>query len=158
MAKDKAEVHQFIYTGPSDEVPEKPLEHSQTPPRPELAREIALSVLDGSRGRVHLLSHFQNRANERFFSVFQVTYVIRNGDCIGEGEYCQEYRDHKYKFRGEIDGIEFDAVFGLSADHHFILSPACDFDYGLLEDEDGKAQQDVLSANEISLDADCRMR
>jgi len=69
------------------------------------------------------LSHFQNRANERFFSVFQVTYVIRNGDCIGEGEYCQEYRDHKYKFRGEIDGIEFDAVFGLSADHHFILSP-----------------------------------
>jgi len=50
-------------------------------------------------------------------------YAVRNGRCIESGEYSDEHKDHKYVFRCDIDGIEFDAVFALSAEHDLIKSP-----------------------------------
>jgi hypothetical protein len=84
---------------------------------------IALEVLGGRRGRYHSTIHIREQMAERDFDVFDMEYVIRNGKCIEGGEFCEEERNHKYKFRGDIDGTGFDAVFALAADSDFIQSP-----------------------------------
>ena len=60
---------------------------------------------------------------ERNFDVFDIEYAIRNGRCIECGEYSDEHKSHKYMFRCDIDGVEFDAVFALSAERDLIESP-----------------------------------
>jgi hypothetical protein len=60
---------------------------------------------------------------ERDFDIFEMEYVIRNGRCTEAGIFCVDHRNHKYTFRGNIDGTDFDAAFALSADHDLIQAP-----------------------------------
>ena len=82
---------------------------------------------------------------ERDFDVFDLEYAIRNGSCTEGGQYSSEHRNHKYTFRGNIDGTDFDAVFAISAEHDMISSPFADLDNGMLENQVRKTQQNVLS-------------
>jgi hypothetical protein len=111
------------YLGGCDEKSLPPLEKRPAPPTPKFAREVALSILDGARGSYRSSNHFSKQMADRGFDVFEFEYVIRNGSPVGNGEYSEEHKDHKFTFRGIIDGTEFDAVFSLSAEHDFIKSP-----------------------------------
>jgi hypothetical protein len=85
-------------------------------PSSELARTITIGVLAGRRGKFHPTKHFHDQMKLRGFDIFDMEYVIRNGACIEGGVFCASFRNHKYTFRGNIDGTHFDAVFALSAD------------------------------------------
>ena len=124
MARDGKEInHECVYVGQHEVTPLEPVELIPIAPSAELARMVALSVLDDERGSYRPSIHFSLQMSERNFDVFDVQYAIRNGKCIDAGEYSQEQRSHKYMFRCEIDGVEFDAVFALSAEHDLVNSP-----------------------------------
>lgn len=139
MASDNGEVkHECTYTGPHQ--PDAPKCTDAEPPSPsaDFARTVALSVLGGRIGRFHPTAHFQTRRKERNFDVFDMEYVIRNGNCSDGGKFCPEYRNHKYTFYGDIDGTGFEAVFALSADHDLIKSPLMVLITGCFKTKSGK--------------------
>lgn len=127
MAQDgddqKETQHECVYVGShSVEVPLDSLDQTPAPPSDELARSVSLSVLCGNRGSLKSMPHCNRRMKERNFDIFDIEYAIRNGRCV-KVEYCAEYQDHKFTFRCLIDGVEFDAVFALSARHDLIKAP-----------------------------------
>ena len=122
--KDSNEVnHECIYVGHHDGTAMEPAEKRPAPPSTDLARSVALSILSGDRGCYRPSDHFRAQMGERDFDIFDIEYAIRNGRCVENGEYCDENRNHKYLFRCDIDGVDFDAVFALSAEHDLIRSP-----------------------------------
>ena len=104
---DKEVQHECTYVGSHEENARKCKELKPASPSPDFARTIALEVLGGRRGRYHSTVHVGEQMAERDFDVFDMEYVIRNGKCIEDGEFNAEARNHKYTFRGEIDGTEF---------------------------------------------------
>ena len=145
MAKrkeDHKEVeHEYVYTGPSSAPAMQPLEQKPVSPSPEFARSVALSVLGGTRGCYEPSCHFSDQMAERGFDVFEMEYVIRNGSPTEPGEYSEEHKDHKYTFRGNIDGTDFDAVFSISAEHDFIKSPLMRLITGCWKTQTGKRRK-----------------
>jgi hypothetical protein len=124
VATDDKEIqHECWYRGPHEQNDSRCIERKPAPPSSEFARSVALRILDGRNGRYHPSKHFRDQMADREFDVFDMEYAIRNGKCVKDGEYCEEFRNFKYTFRGYIEGTEFDAVFALSADHDFIHSP-----------------------------------
>ena len=121
-ARYKEVQHECTYIGPHER-PEEYSDDKPPSPSPGAAREIALGVLNGKTGRYHSSVHFRKRMEERNFDVFEMEYVIRNGQCVKGGTFCESFRNHQYTFRGYIDSTGFDAVFALSADHDLIKSP-----------------------------------
>lgn len=119
----RSEPCEFTYIGPEREPALKPVESEPVPPSPELAKMVTLSVLGGNRGAYRTADHFQERLKERDFDVFDIEYSVRNGQCVGPGEYSSTYRNFKYVFRCDIDGVGFDAVIALSAEHDLLSSP-----------------------------------
>lgn len=120
----KSEPHECIYVGPEQEPAMEPIEQTPTPPSVEFARTVSLSILGGNRGRYRPSVHFRDQMTDRGFDVFDVEYAIRNGQClIGSGQYSAVHKDFKYVFRCDIDGIPFDAVVALSAEHDLVTSP-----------------------------------
>jgi uncharacterized protein DUF4258 len=111
------------WVGKAEKSSMTPAEERPVPPSPEFARSVALSILGGVTGCYRPTNHFAKQMTERDFDVFDIEYVIRNGSPVGEGVYSEEHKDHKYAFRGLIDGTEFDAVFSLCAQHDFIKAP-----------------------------------
>ncbi len=77
----------------------------------------------------------------RGFDVFDMEYVIRNGTCIEGGLFYAEFRNHKYRFRGNIDGTNFDSVFALSADHDLIQSPLVILITGCFKTKSGRRRK-----------------
>ena len=122
MAKNQKETHEYVYVGPEQTAMEA-AEHSPAPPSNELAKTVALSILGGHVGSYRRSEHFRQQMADRNFDVFDIEYAIRNGRCIGVGIYSVDNKNHKYLFRCDIDGVEFDAVFALSAEHDLIKSP-----------------------------------
>jgi hypothetical protein len=102
--------------------PLEPLESSPAVPKHELARIVSLSVLCGDRGSIKPWPHFLRRSKERGFDIFDVEYAIRNGECM-KGEYCPDFKSHKYTFYCLIDWVGFEATFALSTTHDFIKAP-----------------------------------
>ena len=124
MAKDDKEVnHECFYVGQHEEIGAKPLEQKPVAPSVELARMVGLSILGGHRGKYRRSDHFLDQMAERNFDVFDVEYTIRNGKCTESGGYSDEHKNHEYVFRCDIDGVEFEAVFALSAEHDLLKSP-----------------------------------
>ncbi len=139
MTKDDKEVvHRCRYVGSHDTSAMQPVDKQPTPPSPSFAQTVALSILGGFRGRYRTAQHFRKQMADRDFDVFDMEYVIRNGKCVGDGAYCPEERNHKYTFRGNIDGVEFDAVFALSAEHDLIASPLMTLVTGCWKTKSGK--------------------
>ena len=131
-------VYQFVYVGPHQCVGAEQLKPGPDSPSPDFARTIALGILNGSLGCYRASTHCRERIEEREFDVFDVEYVIRNGQCVGLGKYSSEHKDHTYVFRGDIDGTKFDAVFSLSAEHDFIKSPLMTLISGCWKTKSGK--------------------
>jgi len=129
---------QCRYVGTHEQNRTRSTESAPTPPKTSFAQMVALSVLGGRIGKYHPTSHFNKRRNERDFDVFDIEYAIRNGTCVGVGEFCEEYRNFKYRFRANIEGTDFDAVFALCADHDFIRSPLLILITGCFKTESGK--------------------
>ena len=143
MAKDDSKkqiAHECVYLG-RHEVAMEMVEKIPTAPSAELARMVALSILDGDRGSYHPSFHFGPRTKERNFDVFDMEYAIRNGKCIEAGEYFADRKNHKYVFRCDIDGVEFDAVVALSAEHDLIKSPLMILVTGVWKTNDGKRRK-----------------
>lgn len=129
---------QCRYVGSHRQEKTTSLEIKPTAPKPDFARTVALGVLGERIGRYHSTPHFTQRVKEREFDVFDIEYAIRNGVCLGEGFFCEKYRNFKYTFRANIEGIDFDAVFALSADDDFIRSPLLILITGCFKTDSGK--------------------
>lgn len=125
MAKDdqSKETHECVYLGDHDLDVMQPLEQVPAPPSAAFAKQVALTVLCGSRGAYRPTIHCSGRMKKREFDVFDFQYAIQNGECVEDGKYCAEHEDFQYCFRGEVDGQMFDAVFALCAKHDLINSP-----------------------------------
>lgn len=124
MATSDEEIqHECWFVGTHDKSSPQYADRKPTSPNAGLVQIIALEILNGRKGKYHPTTHFREQMESREFDLFEMEYVIRNGSCVQGGEFCEEYRNHKYTFRGNIDGVDFDAVFALSADHDFIRSP-----------------------------------
>jgi len=119
----RSEPHECTYIGPEQEPALETVAIKQIPPSPAFAQSVALSVLGGNRGRYRPSAHFQQQRDNRDFDVFDIEYAVRNGKCVGDGEYSETHKDFKYCFRCDIDGVEFDAVIALSAEHDLLSSP-----------------------------------
>jgi hypothetical protein len=140
VTKDGKEVnHECVYLGRhDDDNAAQPLKQRPAAPSAALAQTVALSILGGYRGSYRPGIHFSLRMSERDFDVFEMEYAIRNGRCVGPGEYSDEYKDHKFVFRCDIDGVEFDAVFALSIERDLIKSPLMILITGCWKTETGK--------------------
>ena len=141
MGTNDKEKLQFAYCGKHEAPIEIVTDSAPLSPTPDVARLIALGVLGGSKGRYRITVHCQQRMSERDFDVFDIEYVIRNGACVGSGEFVAEFRQHKYTFRGDIDGTNFDAAFALSADHDLIESPLLFLLSGCFKTRSGKRKK-----------------
>lgn len=119
---DQKQTHECVYVGPHKETSLEPLDKSPAAPSEEIVRTVSLSVLCRGHGCIKPLPHFKLRMKVRNFDIFDVIYVIRNGTCA-KVQYCADYQDHKFTFRGLVDGVGFDATFALSARHDLIKAP-----------------------------------
>jgi hypothetical protein len=138
LAQDEKDPkHECVYRGQHKESSLEPIDSAPAAIATELARSVALSVLDGERGSMRSLPHFTQRMALRDFDVFDFQYAICNGDCV-ESEYCSDYRSHRFLFRCLIDGVMFDAVFALSARHDLIGAPLLYLITGCWKTESGK--------------------
>ncbi len=139
MSQDKKEVkHVCVYKGPHEDNRLQPAEQAPVPPSAEYARTVALGVLGGLHGGYRTSNHWRTQMAERDFDVFDLEYAIRNGSCTEGGQYSSEHRNHKYTFRGNIDGTDFDAVFAISAEHDMISSPLLILITGCWKTKSGK--------------------
>jgi hypothetical protein len=135
---DKEIQHECWYTGAHDLNAPHCGDSKPVSPSPDVARTIALGILGGRRGRYRSSKHFQDQMADREFDVFDIEYAIRNGTCVKGGVFCSDFRNHKYTFRANIDGVDFDAVFALSADHDLIRSPLMVMITGCFKTASGK--------------------
>lgn len=119
----KSEPHVCRYAGPDHEPAMQSVDKTPTPPSVEFARTASLQILGGNLGRYRPSVHFREQMSDRGFDVFDIEYAIRNGSCVAIGEYSALHKDFKFVFRCDIDGIPFDAVIALSAEHDLISSP-----------------------------------
>lgn len=140
--KDNNEVnHECIYVGEHDGRGLQPTEKRPAPPSIELARTVALGVLSGDRGCYRSSDHFSIRMTKRNFDVFDIEYAVRNGSCPEGGEYNEFHKNHKYVFCCDIDGVGFEAVFALSAEHDLIKSPLMVLITGIWKTESGERSE-----------------
>ena len=134
---DQKEPHECVYTGSYEGKPLDPIKNSPLePPSEPLVRTVTLGILCGGRGCMKSLPHFKRRMKLRNFDIFDVIYVVRNGACI-KVEYCDEFEDHKFTFRGLIDGLEFDATFALSARYDLVKAPLLFLITGVWKNDSG---------------------
>jgi hypothetical protein len=120
---DKEMPHECWYRGEHCLDVPKSTDQNPISPSPAVAQSIALAVLSGRLGRFHSTKHFRVRMSDRDFDIFDMEYVIRNGQCIEGGTFRAEHKNHEYTFRGNIDGTDFEAAFAISAEHDMIRSP-----------------------------------
>ena len=137
-ASNEEEKHICRYAESHEEDSPRYNENRLIPPSPEFARKVALAVLGGRTGRYRTSGHFRTRMRERAFDVFDIEYVIRHGKCSSDGFFSEQHKNHKYTFRGDIDGISFDAVFGLSSEHDLIACPVLILITGCFKTKSGK--------------------
>lgn len=124
--KNEEQQEMLLYAGPLADKPSKPFDVSGqiiAPPSIGLAKEIVVAVLGGYRGRYHPSDHWRRRRVLRNFDVFDMLYVTQNGRCTEPPTYSLKHDNYKFSFCGDVDGIEFEAVFAISAKHHRIKSP-----------------------------------
>lgn len=140
MAKQESR-SDFRFTGQHEDERAVPVEKTPTPPTSDFAKQVALGVLESSRGRLRTVPHCKQRMRERNFDVFDVNYVIRNGRCIEEGAYCEQYNDFKYKFNGDIDGLGLDVAFALCAEHDLLVCPILILITGCWKNKTGRRSQ-----------------
>lgn len=139
MAKDGKEVnHECVYRGEHNEKARQPVEKVPTAPPEPVARLVALSVLAGHRGSYRPSGHFNLRRQERNFDVFDIEYAIRNGKCIESGKYSEDNKNHEFVYSCNIDGVDFEAVFALSAIHDLIEAPLMVLMSGIWKTKSGK--------------------
>jgi hypothetical protein len=139
--KGKEVLHECVFVGTHDATAMQPLEQKPVPPSADFARNLALSILCGIRGRYRSSRHFAEQMTVRGFDIFDMEYAIRNGQPVGFGEYCDEHKDFKYLFRGNIDGTDFDAVFSFSAEHDFVTCPLMILITGCWKTKSGKRRK-----------------
>lgn len=139
MSKDEKELnHECVYLGSHSETAAKPLEKVPSAPSEPVAKMVALSILAGSRGSYRPSDHFNQRMVERNFNVFDVEYAIRNGNCIESGKYSAEHENHEFVYSCTIDGVDFEAVFAISAIHDLIERPLMVLMSGIWKTKSGK--------------------
>lgn len=139
--KDKDVLHECVFVGSHDTAALSPLEQTPVAPKTDYARDLALQILGGTRGRYRSSRHFADQMAERGFDIFDMQYAIRNGEPTESGQYSEEHKDFKYTFRGTIDGVDFDAVFSLSAQHDFVSSPLMILITGCWKTKTGKRRK-----------------
>jgi hypothetical protein len=137
----KSEPHECVYVGPEHEPAMQTVEQTPTPPSVEFARMASLSILGGNRGRYRPSVHFRDQMKDRGFDIFDMEYAIRNGKCTENGEYSHVHKDFKYVFRCDIDGVPFDAVIALSAEHDLVTSPLLILITGCWKNKSGRRRR-----------------
>lgn len=117
--KDAPNEHKISYKGP---IRENHKAQPQAPLSPEAARRVALSAWERG-GRIRPTHHFRSRASQRGFTIIETEQVIRYGRCVAGVEACPEFRNYKYLFEAEIDGVRLRISFALDGTQDYQESP-----------------------------------
>ncbi|HLJ28328.1 MAG TPA: DUF4258 domain-containing protein [Candidatus Angelobacter sp.] len=90
-------------------------EKTESDPRCKLSPANAHSVVVAAwdNGHIHITAHFKARGQERSFDVIDAENVIRDGKMYGEGEYCHDHKNWKYRFRGKVEEKTLEIVVSL---------------------------------------------
>jgi len=64
-------------------------------------------------GSLHPTAHFKRRRVERSFTIIDAGNVIRYGKMRGDGEYCAEFNNWKYRFYGKVEDKTLEVVVSL---------------------------------------------
>ena len=73
----------------------------------------ALCIRGWDAGSIHITAHFKQRALERSFTTIDTENVIRYGKMRGDGEYCPEFTNWKYRFYRKVEDKELEVVVSL---------------------------------------------
>jgi hypothetical protein len=89
-----------------------------------LSPENAKAVIEKawSSGRVHVGTHIKNRMIERNVDMIDLENVIRNG-VVCSREYCEEYKNWKYRMVGSSDGRKIEVIIALDPTEDYEASP-----------------------------------
>lgn len=78
---------------------------------PANAHAVIIAAWD--KGHIHITTHFRLRATVRGFDVIDAENVVRDGKMFGNGNYCSEYKNWKYHFRGKVEERTLEIVVSL---------------------------------------------
>lgn len=90
-----------------------------------LSAENAMPVIQAawSTGRFHSGTHFKKRCRERNIDMLDVENIVRNGTVRGRPEYCEDYKNWKYRVAGVIDERQIEVVIALDPAEDYTDSP-----------------------------------
>jgi|SRR5690348_7207334 len=100
---------EYRYCGPERRLPGG--NRHEHPLSPTNALEVIRKAW--SAGYFHLGSHLKKRLAERNIDMLDVGNVIRNGEVRGQGEYCYDYKNCKYRVTAVVDEREIEVVIAL---------------------------------------------
>jgi hypothetical protein len=78
-------------------------------------------------GRIHLGTHFKKRCSERGIDMLDVENLVRNGAVQGKSEYCEDYKNWKYRVAGISDERRLEVLVALDPTEDYTDSPLAIF-------------------------------
>jgi hypothetical protein len=114
MARNPDE-HRYQYVGKV----KKEAAHSDPRCRLSPANAHAVIITAWDNGHIHITAHFKARAQERGFDVLDAENIVRDGKMRDDGEYCPDYKNWKYRFRGKVEGRTLEIVVSLDPNNDY---------------------------------------
>jgi len=107
MADDTKRIYQYVGSTKK--------EKSESDPRCNLSSANAHAVIIAAwdEGHIHITAHFKMRGAERDFDIIDAENVVRDGQMRGDGQYCPDYKNWKYTFRGKVEHKTLEIVVSL---------------------------------------------
>jgi hypothetical protein len=111
-------LREYRYVGPEHQPPRvKAHDAALSPENAKAVIQKAWSV-----GRVHVGTHIKKRMIERNVDMLDLENVISKG-AVRSYEYCDAYKNYKYRMVGESDGRKIELVIALDPTEDFEASP-----------------------------------
>jgi hypothetical protein len=123
------ERREYKYCG-SEQPPQRVKEHDTS-----LSLENAKAVIQKawSTGRIHVGTHIKKRMRERGVDMIDLENIVRAGVVSGK-EYCEIYKNWKYRMVGVSDERQIETVIALDSTEDFSETPLAVFLTVLLKD------------------------
>jgi len=104
-------MHRKYIHVPSLTVPRSTKASAFAPVSDDAAHKIIVQAWEN--GRLHVTAHFKMRGQQRGFDLLDVENVVRDGRMHGLGEFCPDYGNWKYRFRGNVEDKKLEVVVSL---------------------------------------------
>ena len=90
-----------------------------------LSPSSALAIIKGAweEGRIHLSSHFRQQASSRNFNTLDAERVIHCGSMCGQAEFCEDFRNWKYRLAGMVGDRKLEIVMAIDPSEDYSSSP-----------------------------------